>query len=45
VRTYVTVIDGFVVSSNAGIESARGEHLAFAHTDYQPVWAVLRFRR
>jgi endonuclease/exonuclease/phosphatase family metal-dependent hydrolase len=43
-RTYVTVIDGFLVSPNVEIESVRGEDLAFAHSDHQPVRAVFRYR-
>lgn len=43
-RTYVTVIDGFVISPNVEIESVAGENLAFAHSDHQPVLAVFRYR-
>jgi endonuclease/exonuclease/phosphatase family metal-dependent hydrolase len=43
-HTYATVIDGFVVSPNVAIESVKGEDLAFAHSDHQPVRAVFRYK-
>ncbi|HXF53218.1 MAG TPA: endonuclease/exonuclease/phosphatase family protein [Hyphomicrobiaceae bacterium] len=43
-RTYVTVIDGFVVSPNVEVESVRGIDLAFAYSDHQPVRGVFRYR-
>jgi len=41
-QTYVTVIDGFIVSPNVTVESVQGIDLAFAYSDHQPVRGVFR---
>lgn len=41
---YCSVIDGFLVSSNVDILSARGIDLKFEHSDHNPVTAVFRLQ-
>jgi endonuclease/exonuclease/phosphatase family metal-dependent hydrolase len=43
-RTYVTVIDAFLVSPNVEVERMEGIDLGFAHSDHQPVRGAFRYR-
>jgi endonuclease/exonuclease/phosphatase family metal-dependent hydrolase len=43
-RTYVTVIDAFIVSPNVEVESVQGIDMGFAFSDHQPVRGTFRYR-
>jgi endonuclease/exonuclease/phosphatase family metal-dependent hydrolase len=43
-RTYVTVIDAFIVSPNVEVETVEGINMDFAYSDHQPVRGLFRYR-
>jgi endonuclease/exonuclease/phosphatase family metal-dependent hydrolase len=43
-ESYVTVVDGFLVSPNIAVEEVAGIDLGFRHSDHQPVRVRLRLR-
>ena len=44
-KTFVTVIDAFLVSPNVIVEEVKGFDLGFEYSDHQPVWMRIRLNQ